>query len=458
MILTLKTLKSAAKVLRANGEAPLSHSDALELIARGAGYADWNTASGLLQQHRGRSWRPVEALQTLPLKEGRWVLRALDEALFCATRLAALRTPMGLTLVCGDGVRLRAAMRFMARGWGILTEGTTHNVVVIGDEEARLGISALPSIQTEASKPGEGATVLKIVGPGVPLYVDDNPDRYIGSGLTIGLPTSDPGEAAHWLAKRSLASPCMRLVMIEEDCEIPEPVDTEVVRLQPNFRVKIWGRLGDSVMGELECEAMPDRPHRMGRIEPSSPAETLAFQAEAFRLGRSVQQHLEVLIQEGKAAARAEDERLVDGLYHYNSSVAAKTFRQLNERPSFRKVHFASPTNPGVKLAVWKDPLGRVTISCPRTVTLKGLLHAVEGLLSLSRDEDDWEFARIEAELQTLLDRGEVHREQTYRREIHPSDEFKAVMSSVDREVQTGGVEYGIAAHLEERLRALIGW
>ncbi|MGE2714451.1 glyoxalase superfamily protein [Mycolicibacterium litorale] len=68
MDLTLDHAKRAARVLRDHfPDAALSHSKALEIVARQLGFRDWNTASAALTARRGMS-APVP------------VLRSLDEA------------------------------------------------------------------------------------------------------------------------------------------------------------------------------------------------------------------------------------------------------------------------------------------------------------------------------------------------------------------------------------------
>ncbi|TCJ95256.1 glyoxalase superfamily protein [Nocardia alba] len=67
MDLTLDDAKRAARVLRDQSAADLTHAKALEIVARQLGFRDWNTASARLPAHRGIS-APVP------------VFRSLDEA------------------------------------------------------------------------------------------------------------------------------------------------------------------------------------------------------------------------------------------------------------------------------------------------------------------------------------------------------------------------------------------
>lgn len=65
MDLTIDDAKRAARVLRDQlPDADLTHSRALELVARQLGFRDWNTASARLPAHRGMS-APVPVLRSL---------------------------------------------------------------------------------------------------------------------------------------------------------------------------------------------------------------------------------------------------------------------------------------------------------------------------------------------------------------------------------------------------------
>lgn len=69
MDLTIEDAKRAAKILRDQlPDVRLTHSKALEIVARQLGFHDWNTASARLTHHRGMS-APVPVLRSLD--EGR---------------------------------------------------------------------------------------------------------------------------------------------------------------------------------------------------------------------------------------------------------------------------------------------------------------------------------------------------------------------------------------------------
>jgi hypothetical protein len=72
-LLTTSDLKAEARVWRAEqAEAghPVTHSQALEMVARFHGFRDWNTASGVLPVTRGPSYAVGQRVQGTYLKQG----------------------------------------------------------------------------------------------------------------------------------------------------------------------------------------------------------------------------------------------------------------------------------------------------------------------------------------------------------------------------------------------------